>query len=60
MALPCAPAPVLRPARSASVTSAFDVCSAGTSPNTIPVSSDTASEKTSTGMLMVTRDSFGT
>ena len=50
---PCAPAPVLRPARSASVTSAFDVCSAGTSPNTMPVSSDTASENSSTGMLIV-------
>ena len=58
--LPCVPAPVLRPALSASVTSGFDVCSAGTRPNTMPVSSDTASENRSTGMLMATRDSFGT
>ena len=41
---PCAPAPVLRPALSASVTSGFDVCSAGTRPNTMPVSSETPSE----------------
>ena len=49
---PCVSAPVLRPARSASVTSAFDVCSAGTSPKTMPVSKDTASEKRSTGTLI--------
>ncbi len=57
---PCVSAPVLRPARSASVTSAFEVCSAGTRPKTMPVSNDTTSENRSTGTLMATRDSFGT
>ena len=57
---PCVPVPVLRPALSASVTSDLEVCSAGTRPNTMPVSTDTTSEKSSTGMLIATRDSFGT
>ena len=57
---PCAPALVLRPALSASVTSAFEVCSAGTRPKTMPVTSDTPSEKSSTGTLIATRDSLGT
>ncbi len=60
IAPPCRDAPVLRPALSESVRSVRDVCSAGARPNTMPVSSDTPSENSSTGTLMVTRDSFGT
>ncbi len=52
--------PVLRPARRTSVTSAFEVCSAGTRPKSTPVSTDIASEKSSTGTLIATRDSLGT
>ena len=48
------------PALSASVMSDLDVCSAGTRPNTIPVSTETARENASTGRLTATRDSLGT
>ena len=40
--------------------SVFDAWSAGTSPATMPVSTETASEKARTGRFTVTRDSLGT